>query len=58
MAYLITNQGPQLVDEASAPPDREHYLEKQVKPVAAPVLEVLGLDFDRVIGDDKQIALF
>lgn len=58
VAYLITDQGPQLVDEASAPPDREHYLEKQVKPVAAPVLEVLGLDFDRVIGDDKQIALF
>jgi hypothetical protein len=29
-----------------------------VRPVAEPVLELLGLDFDRVIGDDTQLDLF
>ena len=33
------------------PLDREHYVAKQVRPVAEPVLETLGLDFERVIGD-------
>jgi DNA polymerase II len=31
---------------------------KQIRPVAEPVLGALGLDFDRVIGDDRQIGLF
>ncbi len=56
--YVVTQQGPELVDEMSHPPDREHYLERQVKPVAVPVLEALGLDFDKVIGDDRQTELF
>lgn len=57
--YLITPQGPELVQPAGELlPDREHYLEKQVKPVAVPVLEALGLDFAQVIGDDRQIGLF
>jgi DNA polymerase-2 len=58
VAYVITNAGPELVDEMTGVPDREHYLEKQIKPVAQPVLEALGLDFNRVIGDDRQISLF
>jgi DNA polymerase elongation subunit (family B) len=47
-----------LVDELSGPPDREHYVEKQVMPVAVPVLDALGLDFAQVIGDDRQQELF
>ena len=57
--YTVTEQGPELVEfDSLLEPDREHYLEKQVKPVAIPVLEALGLDFDQVIGDDRQIGLF
>jgi DNA polymerase-2 len=56
--YVVTDNGPELVDELSGPPDREHYLEKQVKPVAVPVLDALGLDFGQVIGDDRQEQLF
>jgi DNA polymerase-2 len=37
--------------------DREHYIDKQIKPVAEPVLSTLGLDFERVIGDSRQIDL-
>ena len=38
--------------------DYEHYVQKQVRPVAEPVLGQLGLDFDRVVGDDTQLTLF
>ena len=31
---------------------------KQMRPVAEPVLDTLGLDFDQVIGDSRQFALF
>lgn len=56
--YVVTTNGPELVDELSGPPDREHYVEKQVMPVAVPVLDALGLDFAQVIGDDRQQELF
>jgi DNA polymerase-2 len=58
VSYVVTTAGPELASELHNPPDREHYLEKQVKPVAQPVLEALGLDFSQVIGDDRQISLF
>jgi len=38
--------------------DHEHYVQKQVRPVAEPVLALLGLDFDQVIGDQRQLSLF
>jgi DNA polymerase-2 len=52
--YLLTTAGAEPLDNLRHPIDREHYVEKQVKPVAEPVLEALGLDFDRVIGDTRQ----
>ena len=58
IAYLITLAGPEPLDNLTAKPDREHYVAKQVKPVAEPVLATLGLNFERVIGDDRQLGLF
>ena len=58
VSYVITGNGPELVSEMTALPDREHYLARQVQPVAEPVLEALGLQFSQVIGDDRQIDLF
>ena len=58
VAYMITLAGPEPLDNLTAEPDREHYVAKQVKPVAEPVLATLGLDFERVIGDDRQMGLF
>ena len=34
-------------DRKKHPLDREHYVVKQVKPVAEPVLDTLGLDVER-----------
>jgi DNA polymerase-2 len=58
VSYVITTAGPEPIDNIQHPLDREHYVLKQVKPVAEPVLETLGLDFERVIGDSRQIDLY
>ena len=58
VSYLITVAGPEPLDALEHAPDREHYVDKQVRPVAEPVLAALGLDFDRVVGDDAQLSLF
>ena len=59
MAYVITTAGPEPVTgRGDAPIDYEHYVDKQVRPVAEPVLALLALDFAKVIGDDRQLSLF
>jgi DNA polymerase-2 len=58
ISYVMTTDGPEPLDNRRHPLDREHYVAKQVRPVAEPVLETLGLDFERVIGDRRQADLF
>jgi DNA polymerase-2 len=58
VAYVVTVAGPEPADDRRHPLDYEHYVEKQVKAVAEPVLALLGLDFARVVGDDRQMSLF
>jgi DNA polymerase-2 len=55
--YVMTVAGPEPVDEVQNALDREHYVSKQVRPVAEPVLAALGLDFEQVIGDRRQLDL-
>ncbi|MDP6375772.1 MAG: DNA polymerase II [Pseudomonadales bacterium] len=56
--YLVTYNGPEPLDTLTAQPDHEHYVDKQIRPVAEPVLGALSLNFDAVIGDDRQMELF
>lgn len=58
ISYVMTTAGPEPLEAQVHEPDREHYLEKQVLPVAEPVLGALGLEFAQVIGDDRQLGLF
>jgi DNA polymerase II len=58
VSYVMTTGGAEPLDNRKHPLDREHYVEKQVRPVAEPVLETLKLDFARVIGDERQAELF
>jgi DNA polymerase-2 len=58
ISYVMTTDGPEPTDNVRSPLDREHYVVKQVKPVAEPVLDTLGLDFDQVIGDVRQMSMF
>ena len=58
ISYIMTLNGPEPLDNVTAELDREHYVQKQVRPVAEPVLDTFGLSFEQAIGDDKQLELF
>ena len=57
ISYVMTTAGPEPLDNVQHALDREHYVDKQVKAVAEPVLATLGLDFERVIGDSRQLDM-
>jgi DNA polymerase-2 len=57
ISYVMTTAGAEPIDNVQHPLDREHYVMKQVKPVAEPVLAVLGLGFEQTIGDERQIEM-
>ncbi|NNM24781.1 MAG: DNA polymerase II [Phycisphaerales bacterium] len=58
IAYVMTRDGPEPAEERRSPLDHEHYVQRQVRAVADPVLALLGLEFDRVVGDERQMLLF
>ncbi len=58
VSYVITTDGPEPADDRRHPIDHEHYVEKQLRAVAEPVLALLGQDFDDVAGSRKQLSLF
>ena len=58
VSYVITTAGPEPVEEQHNPLDHQHYVARQIRPVAEPVLDLLGLSFEKVIGDDRQMDLF
>jgi DNA polymerase II len=59
VTYLMTRAGPEAVDAASAPPDYDHYISQQLRPIADQVLRFLGgPDFDDLIGARRQLSLF
>ena len=57
-ATFVTRNGPEPLDNITADLDREHYVQRQVRPVAEPVLDTFGLSFEQAIGDDRQMELF
>jgi DNA polymerase II len=56
--YVITRNGPEPAGERESPLDYEHYVDKQIRPIATPILDLVGQRFDKVIGDDTQLELF
>lgn len=54
--YLITVNGPEPVLQRQSPLDYQHYLERQLQPVADAILGVFDECFDRLI--DDQLDLF
>ncbi len=56
IAYVITLQGPQTIEHKHAPLDYDHYVEKQIKPIAESILPHIGLDFEHIVND--QLTLF
>lgn len=54
--YLITLNGPEPKEYLKSGIDYQHYIDKQLKPVAEAILPFIGLDFEQVSG--QQLGLF
>ncbi|EWH08258.1 DNA polymerase II [Catenovulum agarivorans DS-2] len=54
--YLITTTGPQPVEYQQSPIDYQHYLDKQIKPIADGILPFIGMSFDKI--SSRQLNLF
>lgn len=49
ISYLMTTNGPEPLEYVSSPIDYQHYIDRQLKPVADAILPFAGLDFDQLI---------
>ncbi|MFN7959994.1 MAG: DNA polymerase II [Thermoanaerobaculia bacterium] len=58
ISYVMTTAGAEPASERHHPFDYDHYVDKQIQPVAEPVLALLGLEFRKATGEDRQLALF
>ncbi|ALS99748.1 DNA polymerase II [Lacimicrobium alkaliphilum] len=54
--YVITLNGPQPLEYQNAPLDYEHYIERQIRPVAEGILPFVGENFDTLVS--QQMGLF
>ncbi|MBW3694779.1 DNA polymerase II [Vibrio sp. T187] len=54
--YLITLNGPEPKEYRQSGIDYQHYIDKQLKPVADAILPFIGLDFERICA--PQLGLF
>lgn len=55
--YILTVDGPQPIQNQTSPPDYDHYIEKQIKPIANSILELQSKTFDEVISGSSQKGL-
>ena len=56
--YVITIDGPEPTDRQENPLHYDHYIERQIRPVAEPVLRILQRDFDEIRRNQRQLELF
>lgn len=58
VAYVMTAAGPEPAELRRHGLDYEHYVDKQLRPVAEPVLQLLGKEFEELTGRGYQMGLF
>ena len=56
ISYLITVAGPEPLETRAAAIDYDHYLTRQLQPIADAILPFVGDDFSRLV--DRQLGLF
>ncbi len=56
ISYIMTVNGPEAVEHRVSPIDYQHYIDKQLKPVAEAVLPFVGENFTQLW--DEQLQLF
>jgi DNA polymerase II len=63
VTYVVTTAGPEAAGETTAPPDYDHYVTQQLRPIADALLHFLAApDFDTIAGiqrpEGRQLGLF
>jgi len=56
--YVVTLKGPEPIEKLKHKPDYDHYVDKQIKPIADTILSVYGKNFDDIIKNSTQSSLF
>ena len=56
--YVMTENGPEPIQNIKSKIDYEHYIEKQIKPLADSVLVFFNQNFDDILKGSKQTKLF
>lgn len=56
--YVMTENGPEPIEKLKSKIDYNHYIDKQVKPIADSILVFFKADFDEIISGKKQTNLF
>jgi DNA polymerase-2 len=58
IAYLMTTEGPEALQKLEHNIDYDHYIQKQIKPIADSVLVFFDTNFDDLMEGSKQKSLF
>jgi DNA polymerase-2 len=56
--YVWTTDGPQPESHRTAPPDYEHYVQKQIQPIVESIAPYIGLQTDNLFAAGGQLGLF
>lgn len=56
--YYMTANGPEPRQKLESPIDYDHYVDKQIRPIAEAILSTIGLDFDQIVQGVSQKSLF
>lgn len=56
ISYVITTNGPEPIEYIAHPLDYEHYIEKQIRPIAEGILPFVNVSFEQLTS--AQMALF
>jgi DNA polymerase-2 len=58
ISYVVTTAGPQPPSLRSAPIDLDHYVQRQLRPIAQTLCDPLGLDVSDLFSPGRQMSLF
>jgi DNA polymerase-2 len=56
--YVVTDAGPEPIEDRRGRLDYEHYVEKQIEPIADAILRFVGLHFADLVGRPRQLELW
>jgi DNA polymerase II len=58
ISYVMTSEGPEPIQKIEHKIDYEHYIDKQIKPIADSVLSFYETNFEDTLNESKQTSLF